>query len=125
VFIATAYILNLMSSNAELVASIEALLVAAKSYNVEQPDRVARANMLGIVESLHYQLEAPEEAMFRQLTNVRFPRPFAVCCDLLNVASPVLGNLSRSNIAPDGRSPENASSRHCIGERRGFEHWQE
>ena len=56
-----------MSSNAKLVASIEALLAVAKSYNVEQPDRVKRANMLGMVDSLHYQLEAPEEAMFRQL----------------------------------------------------------
>jgi hypothetical protein len=61
-----------MPSNAELIASIEALLAAAKSYDVERPDRVARTNMLDMVEKLHYQLEAPEEAMFRQLTNVSF-----------------------------------------------------
>jgi hypothetical protein len=60
-----------MSSDAEFVASIEALLAAAKSYDVEKPDRVARVEMLGMVQALHYQLEAPEEAMFRQLTNVK------------------------------------------------------
>jgi hypothetical protein len=59
-----------MSSN-DLIASIEALLAKAKSYDVEKPDRVARVEMLGMVEGLHYQLEAPEEAMFRQLTNVK------------------------------------------------------
>lgn len=59
-----------MSSNKEFVASIEALLAAAKSYDVEKPDRLARVGMLGRVQALHYQLEAPEEAMFRQLTNV-------------------------------------------------------
>jgi hypothetical protein len=62
-----------MSSSAEFVASIEALLAAAKSYDVETPDRVARVEMLGMVQALHYQLEAPEEAMFRQLTNVKCP----------------------------------------------------
>ena len=60
-----------MPSNKELVASIEALLAAAKSYDVEKPDRLTRVEMLGRVQALHYQLEAPEEAMFRQLTNVR------------------------------------------------------
>ncbi|KUJ18938.1 o-methyltransferase-like protein [Mollisia scopiformis] len=58
-----------MSTNGELVASIEALLAEAKSYNEEQPDRVVRAKMLGMVEALHYRLESPAEAMFRQLTN--------------------------------------------------------
>jgi hypothetical protein len=75
-----------MSTNAEFIASIEALLAAAKSYDVEHPDRVARANMLGMVEALHYQLEAPEEAMFRQLTNVRsrdklIARRSSLCAD--------------------------------------------
>ncbi len=57
--------------HADLVTSIEALLAAARSYNAEHSDgAVQRAQMLGMVESLHYQLEAPEEAMFRQLTNV-------------------------------------------------------
>lgn len=60
-----------MSSNAEFVASIEALLAAAKAYDVAKPDGVARVEMLGMVQALHYQLEAPEEAMFRQLTNVQ------------------------------------------------------
>ncbi|PMD66568.1 o-methyltransferas-like protein [Hyaloscypha bicolor E] len=58
-----------MLSNAELIASIEALLAKAKSYDVEKPDRLARVEMLGMVDALHYQLESPEEAMFRQLTN--------------------------------------------------------
>ena len=59
-----------MAPNAELVAPIEALLAAAKSYDVEKPEYVARANMLEMVDALHYQLETPEEAVFRQLTNV-------------------------------------------------------
>jgi len=58
-----------MSANANLVASIEALLTAAKGYNVDKPDHVTRVNMLGQLEALHYQLEDPTEAMFRQLTN--------------------------------------------------------
>ena len=69
--------LAIMASNAEFIASIEALLAAAKSYNVDEPDRIARANMLAMVEDLHYKLEAPEEAMFRQLTNVR-PFPLSI-----------------------------------------------
>jgi hypothetical protein len=60
-----------MPTNASFVASIEALLAAAKSYDAERPDRLARVTMLGMVEDLHYQLEDPAEAMFRQLTNVR------------------------------------------------------
>ena len=70
-FVSSSYLPCVMSLNADLVASIEALLAVAKSYNVKQPDRVARANMLEMAEDLHYKLEAPEEAMFRQLTNVR------------------------------------------------------
>jgi hypothetical protein len=64
---------TIMSSNAELIASIEALLAKAKSYDVEKPNRLARVEMLGMVDALHYQLESPEEAMFRQLTNVMWP----------------------------------------------------
>ncbi len=60
-----------MATNAELVASIEALLAEVKSCNIKRPDRVVRAKMLGMVEALHHQLEDPAEAMFRQLTNVR------------------------------------------------------
>jgi hypothetical protein len=60
-----------MPSNAEFITSIEALLAKAKSYDVERPDHVARVEMLGMVQELHYQLESPEEAMFRQLTNVK------------------------------------------------------
>jgi hypothetical protein len=60
-----------MSCNTKLVASIEDLLAAAKTYNVEQPDHHARLKMLEIVQALHYELEDPAEAMFRQLTNVR------------------------------------------------------
>ena len=62
-----------MSANAKFVASIEALLAAAKGYNVEEPDHVTRVDMLGQLEALHYQLEDPAEAMFRQITNVREP----------------------------------------------------
>ena len=60
-----------MSTKSELVASIEALLATAKSYDADKPDHVTRVEMLGMVDALHYQLEAPEEAMFRQLTNVQ------------------------------------------------------
>jgi hypothetical protein len=59
-----------MLSNTDFIASIEALLAKAKSYDVEKPDRLVRVKMLGIVQELHYHLESPEEAMFRQLTNV-------------------------------------------------------
>ncbi|KAN0115172.1 o-methyltransferase-like protein [Hyaloscypha variabilis] len=58
-----------MSTKSELIVSIEALLAAAKSYDVDKTDHVARVEMLGMVDALHYQLETPEEAMFRQLTN--------------------------------------------------------
>ena len=65
-----------MPSNAGFIASTTALLAdphhtAAKSFNVDQPDHVARSIMLGMVEDLHCKLEAPEEAIFRQSTNVR------------------------------------------------------
>jgi hypothetical protein len=99
-----------MSTNAEFIASIEALLAAAKSYNVEQPDRVARANMLGMVEDLHYKLESPEEAMFRQLTNVRSCQS-QLASEVSEVSSTVLGDLSRSNIAPNGRSRKDTPRR--------------
>ena len=57
-----------MTSNAEFIASIEALLAAAKSYyDVEKHEYVARANMLEIVA---LPIRAPREATFRQLTNV-------------------------------------------------------
>lgn len=59
-----------MSNSNNLINTIEALLSEAKSYDEEKPDRVARAKMLAMVEELHYQLESPAEAMFRQLTNV-------------------------------------------------------
>jgi len=59
-----------MSTKSELVASIEALLATAKSYDADKSDHMTRVEMLGMVDALHYQLEAPEEAMFRQLTNV-------------------------------------------------------
>jgi len=32
---------------------------------------VARLDLVGKVEALHYQLDDPADAMFRQLTNVR------------------------------------------------------
>jgi hypothetical protein len=47
------------------------LLAAAKSYDAEKVDQVARVEMLDMVGALHYQLEAPEEAKFCQLTNVK------------------------------------------------------
>jgi hypothetical protein len=61
-----------MSNNASLVAEIEALLASAKSYqNVDLvSDRLARLDLVGKVEALHYQLDDPAEAMFRQITNV-------------------------------------------------------
>lgn len=61
-------------ANTELIASIEALLAEAKSYDEENPDRVVRAKMLEMVEALRYRLESPTEAMFRQLTNVSVTR---------------------------------------------------
>lgn len=60
-----------MSSTTDFIASIEALLTAAKTYDVKNPDRLKRLQMLSMVDALHYELEDPAEAMFRQLTNVR------------------------------------------------------
>jgi len=60
-----------MPGNAQLISDIEALLAAAKSYDADQSDRPARLDLLGRIEALHYQLEDPAEAMFRQITNVR------------------------------------------------------
>lgn len=59
-----------MSTKPDLIASIEALLAAAKNYNVDQPDRLTRIKMLSMVQALHYELEGRAETMFRQLTNV-------------------------------------------------------
>ncbi|PSS22714.1 hypothetical protein M430DRAFT_97724 [Amorphotheca resinae ATCC 22711] len=58
-----------MPGNAQLISDIEALLAAAKSYDADQSDRPARLDLLGRIEALHYQLEDPAEAMFRQITN--------------------------------------------------------
>jgi len=58
-----------MSSNPELIADIESLLAAARSYSADSPDRPARLDLLAKLEALHYQLEEPMEAMFRQVTN--------------------------------------------------------
>jgi hypothetical protein len=62
-----------MSHNASLIAEIEALLAAAKSYNDVDlsADRRARLDLLGKVEALHYLLDDPADAMFRQIMNVR------------------------------------------------------
>lgn len=60
-----------MPSNSKLVADIEALLATAKTYDVDHPDRLTRLDLMGRIEALHYQLDDPAEAMFRQLTNVR------------------------------------------------------
>jgi hypothetical protein len=90
-----------MSPNTDLVSAIEALLTEAKSYNEENPDRVTRASMLEKVEALHYRLESPEEAMFRQLTNVGLPRQFLM--EGTNQEQ-VFGNLSGKDIASNGGS---------------------
>ncbi|TAQ87312.1 hypothetical protein B7494_g4366 [Chlorociboria aeruginascens] len=60
-----------MSGTSNLIGDIEALLAAAKSYdlNVESVDRAGRLDLQARVEALHYALEDPKEAMFRQLTN--------------------------------------------------------
>lgn len=62
-----------MASNAALIAEIEALLAAAKSYDKVDLslDRVARLDLLAKVETLHYDLDDPADAMFRQIMNVR------------------------------------------------------
>lgn len=60
-----------MSANTKLVSDIEALLAQAKSYNADQPDPLTQLDLLGKVEALHYQLDTPALAMYRQLTNVR------------------------------------------------------
>jgi hypothetical protein len=56
-----------MAYNTDLIANIEALLAAAKSYNEIDPtaNRRARLDLLGKVEALHYQLDNPADAMFR------------------------------------------------------------
>lgn len=62
-----------MAHNANLIAEIEALLAAAKSYDKVDlsSDRVARLDLLAKVEALHYELDDPADAMFRQIMNVR------------------------------------------------------
>jgi hypothetical protein len=67
-----------MAHNAALIANIEALLVAAKSYDGIDlsADRRARLDLLGKVEALHYQLDNPADAMFRQIMNVRQSKQF-------------------------------------------------
>jgi len=61
-----------MVHNAALIADIEALLAAAKSYDGIDlsADRRARLDLMGRVEALHYQLDNPADAMFRQIMNV-------------------------------------------------------
>jgi hypothetical protein len=53
---------------------IEALLAAAKSGDGMDlsADRQARLDLLGKVEALHYQLDNPSDAMFRQIMNIRY-----------------------------------------------------
>jgi hypothetical protein len=62
-----------MAHNTDLIANIEALLAAAKSYNDIDlsANRCARLDLLGKVEALHYQLDNPADAMFRQIMNVK------------------------------------------------------
>lgn len=59
-----------MSSRSKLVADIEALLAAAKA-SPEELDELSSVHLLGKVETLHYQLDDPVMAMYRQLLNVR------------------------------------------------------
>jgi hypothetical protein len=59
-------------TNAKLIADVEALLEKAKSYDVEKPDNLTRLDLLGKVEALHYELDDPALAMYRQLANVRW-----------------------------------------------------
>lgn len=87
-------------ANTDLISSIEALLAEAKLYNKEKLDRVTRASMLEKVEALHYRLESPEEAMFRQLTNVS-PSPGKISSTSTDQMQ-VFGNLSSENFTPDG-----------------------
>jgi hypothetical protein len=49
-----------MATNSEFITSIEALLAVAKTYNIEEPDRLTRVKMLSMLEDLHYQLEVSE-----------------------------------------------------------------
>lgn len=67
-----------MANNTKLIAEIEALLAAAKSYDKVDlsSDRVARLDLLAKVEALHYELDDPADAMFRQIMNVRNDMPF-------------------------------------------------
>ncbi|RDW82554.1 O-methyltransferas-like protein [Coleophoma cylindrospora] len=58
-----------MSSNPDIVGDIEALLATAKSYDVKNPDRATRLDLIEKLEALHHKLDTPAEAMFRQLTN--------------------------------------------------------
>jgi len=61
------------STNKSFIAEIEALLAQAKSYDVQNPSNLTRLDLLSKVEALHYQLDDPAMAMYRQLTNVRAP----------------------------------------------------
>jgi len=66
-----------MTYNTDLIANIEALLAAAKSYNDIDltANRRARLDLLGKVEALHYQLDNPADSMFRQIMNVKTDTP--------------------------------------------------
>jgi hypothetical protein len=66
-----------MAHNTDLIANIEALLAVAKSYNDIDlsENRGARLDLLGKVEALHYQLDNPADAMFRQIMNVKTDTP--------------------------------------------------
>ncbi|KAL3418584.1 O-methyltransferase [Phlyctema vagabunda] len=58
-----------MAPDSKLVSDIEELLSKAKSYDVDNPDRTLRHDLIGKIEALRYHLDEPAEAMFRQLTN--------------------------------------------------------
>lgn len=64
-----------MATNSKLVSDIEALLDAAKTYDVEQADKRGRLDLIARLDALREELDDPVEKMFSQITNVCFTLP--------------------------------------------------
>jgi hypothetical protein len=123
-----------MAKKSDLIASIEALLSAAKSYDGIDfsADRPARLDLLGKVEALHYQLDDPSDAIFRQIMNVRYSNHLSLSPPgLLYCASngltgfvtiTVFRNGRREHLAANGSSGEDTTARKHNGKRIGHQY---
>lgn len=59
-----------METHSKLVSDIEALLEAAKAYDVERADKRGRLDLIARLDALREDLDDPVEKMFSQITNV-------------------------------------------------------